>query len=148
MSNNERYTYKANKRPHSLAVATCRPLCLVRLGPKVNALSLLTGPQVSRTGLVERQLLGDSGEEFANVLTRLGGCLEEKETGFPGILLGVGGGNSALIWRFGNQIKLVTSERDDDVLVGLALKLLDPCFRLIERGLCSISTWLRFRCVG
>lgn len=132
MSHNERYTYKANDRHLSLTVAACRSLCLVRFRPEVNALSLLAGPQVSWAGLVERQLLCDRGEEFADVLARLGGCLEEKETGFAGVLLGVGGGNGALVGRLGNQIELVAGKGDDDVLVGLALELLDPCFRLIE----------------
>jgi hypothetical protein len=140
MSHNEHYTYKANGQHCPLTVAACRSLCLVRLRPEVDALSLLAGSHVSRAGLVERQLLCNGSEEFANVLARLGGCLKEEKAGFAGVLLSVGGGDGALVRRLGNQIELVTGESDNDVLVGLALKLLDPRFRLVERGLCGVST--------
>lgn len=150
MSHNEHYTYKINGQSCPLTVAACRSLCLVRLRPQVNALPLLTRSQVPRAGLVERQFLCDSGEKLADILARLGRCFEEKETGFAGVLLGVCGGDGALVWRLGDQIKLVAGESDDDVLVRLALELLNPCFRLIERGLCGVSSCpdeMPLRCV-
>jgi hypothetical protein len=81
--------------------------------------------------LVQRKLLSDGGEEFPHVLARLCGCLKEKQTGFAGVLLRVGGGDSALVRRLGNKIKLVAGKGDDYVLVCLTLKLLYPRFRLI-----------------
>lgn len=123
-----------------LAVAAGRALCLVGLGPQIDALSLLARPQVAGPGLVEGQLLCNGGEELADVLARLGRGLEEEEAGLAGVLLGVGGGDGALVWRLGDQIQLVAGEGDDDVLVSLALELLDPGFRLIERGLCRVSS--------
>lgn len=72
----------------------------MRLGlvpSEVYALSALARAEVSRTALVQRELLGDGGEEFPYVLARLCRGLEEKEAGFAGVLLGVGGGDSALV---------------------------------------------------
>ena len=146
MSHNERYTYKANDQHLSLTVAACRSLCLVRLRPEIDTLSLLAGPEVSGAGLVERQLLCDGGKEFAYVLARLGRGLEEKEAGFASVLLGVGGGDGALVRGLGDQIELVAGEGDDDVLVCLALELLNPCFRLIKRCLRLLAA-SPFRCL-
>lgn len=147
MSRNERYTYKTNDQPLPLTVAACGTLCLVRLRSEVDALSLLAGPQVSRASLVEGQLLCDGSEEFAHVLARLGGCLEEKQAGFTGVLLGVGGGDGALVGVLGDQIQLVAGKSDDDILVCLALELLYPCFRLIEGSLPDVNK-LRDQCLG
>src|SRR5690242_8027084 len=135
MSHNKRYTYKSNDQHPSLTVATCRSLCLVRLWPEVDTLSLLARPQVSWTSLVEWQLLCDGGKEFAYVFARLGRCLKEKKAGFTSVLLGVGGGDGAFVGALGDQIELVAGKSDDDVLVCLALELLYPRFRLIERCL-------------
>lgn len=102
MSHNERYTYKANNQHLPLTVAACRTLCLVRLRPEVYTLSLLAWAQVSGPGLVERQLLCDGGEELADVFACLGRGLEEEQTGLAGVLLGIGGGDGALVRRLGN----------------------------------------------
>jgi hypothetical protein len=131
-----------------LAVAPAWALSLVGLRPQVDALSLLAGSQVPWAGLVDWQLLGDSCEELLDVLARLGGRLEEEETGLAGVLLGVGGGNGALVGRFGNEIELVAGKGDDDVLVGLALEFLDPCLCLIQRGLGCVSVGGSWRGVG
>jgi hypothetical protein len=85
--------------------------------------------------LVQRKLLSDGSEEFPHVLARLCGCLEEKKTGFAGVLLCVGGGDGTLVRRLSYKIELVAGKRDDYVLVGLALELLYPRFCLIERRL-------------
>jgi hypothetical protein len=112
-------------------VAASRTLGLVGLGPEIDALSLLAGSQVAGTGLVEWQLLGNGCEEFTHVLARLGRGFEEQEAGLAGILLGVGRLDGALIGRLGDEIELVAGKGDDDVLVGLALELLDPRFGLV-----------------
>lgn len=116
----------------SLTVATSRSLCLVCLGPQVHALSLLAGTEVAGAGLIEGQFLCNGGEELCDVLAGLGGGLEEKQTGLAGVLLGIGGGDGALIWVLGDEIELVAGKGNDDVLVCLALQFLDPCFCLIE----------------
>jgi hypothetical protein len=61
-------------------------------------------------------------------------------------LLGVGGGDGALVGGLGDQIELVAGEGDDDVLVCLALELLDPCFRLIKRCLRALAD-IPFKCL-
>ena len=114
-----------------LAVAPARALSLVSLRPQVDALSLLARSQVPGSRLIDRQFLRDSSEELLYVLARLGGRLEEEEAGFVGVLLGVGGGDSALVGGFGHEIELVAGEGDDDVLVGLALEFFDPGFCLV-----------------
>lgn len=135
MSHNERYTYKSNDRNLSLTVAACGSLCLVRLRPQIDALSLLAWPQVSWASLVERQLLRDGGEKLTYVLACLCRCLKEEKSGFTCVLLSVGSGNRALVWRLSDQIKLVTGKGNNDIFVCLALEFFDPCFCLIERGL-------------
>lgn len=106
---------------------------------------MLAGPEVPGAGLVEGQFLCDGGEELADVLACLGGGLEEEQAGLAGVLLGVGGGDGALVRVLGDQVELVAGEGDDDVLVCLALELLDPCFRLIEGCLC-LSVGGRGKC--
>ena len=92
---------------------------------------MLAGPEVPGAGLVEGQFLCDGGEELADVLACLGGGLEEKKAGLAGVLLGVGGGDGALVGGFGHEIELVAGKGDDNVLVGLALEFLDPGFCLV-----------------
>lgn len=48
------------------------------------------------------------------------------------VLFGVGGGDSALVGFLGDEIELVTGKSDDDILVGLTLKLLDPSLGFVE----------------
>jgi hypothetical protein len=135
-----RYTYNHITKPLSLAVAASRTLRLVCLWPQVDALSLLAWPQVPRAGLVDRQLLRDGSEELLYVLARLRGGLEEQQTGLARVLLGIGGGDGALVGRFGDEIELVSGKGDDDVLVGLALELFDPRLRLVQRCLSHVSS--------
>lgn len=116
---------------NSLAVAAPWSLCLVCLGPQIDALSLLAWPQVPRPSLVQGKFLCNGGEEFPHVLARLRRGLKEQEAGLAGVLLGIGLGDGALVGGFGDEIELVTGEGDDDVFVGLALELLYP-------GLCFI----------
>ena len=87
---------------------------------------------MSRPYLVEGKLLGDGREQLSHVLGGLGRRLEEEETGFLGIRLGIGGRDGALVGLLGDQIQLVSSKGDDDVLVRLALQLLDPSLGLVE----------------
>lgn len=77
--------------------------------------------------MLDGQLLCDRGEELLDILGGLGGCLEEEEVGFFCVCLGVGDGDGALVRLLGDQICFVSCEGDDDVLVGLALELFDPC---------------------
>lgn len=114
-----------------LAVAAARTLGLVGLRPEVDALSLLARSQVPWAGLVDGQFLRDGSEELLYVLACLGGRLKEEEAGFAGVLLGVGGGDGALVGGFGHEIELVAGKGDDNVLVGLALEFLDPGFCLV-----------------
>lgn len=86
---------------------------------------------MSWSSLVERQFLSDGGEQFPNILSCLGGRLEEQQAGFARIRLGLGCRNGPFIWLFGDEIQLVSGESDDDVLVGLALELFDPCLGLV-----------------
>ena len=48
------------------------------------------------------------------------------------VLFGVGGGDGALVGFLGDEIELVTGKSDDDILVGLTLKLLDPSLGFVE----------------
>jgi hypothetical protein len=99
---------------------------------------LLAWPQIAGTRLVERQLLGNGCEQLLHVLARLGRGFKEEKAGLAGILLGVGRLYGALIGRLGDEIELVAGQRDDDVLIGLALQLLDPRFGLVQRRLRSL----------
>ncbi|RMZ72162.1 hypothetical protein GMOD_00007160 [Pyrenophora seminiperda CCB06] len=101
----------------------------------VDALSLLAWPQVPWARLVDWQFLRDGCEELLYVLARFRRCLEEEQASLAGILFGVGGGDGALVGRFGNKIELVSGQSDDDILVRLALKLLNPRFGLVQRCL-------------
>ncbi|KAH8637752.1 hypothetical protein IG631_05522 [Alternaria alternata] len=118
-------------QPHDqvLAVAPTRPLRLISLGPQINPLALLSRPQVPRSRrLINRQLLRNRREKLFNILRRLGRRFKEEQSGFFGVLLGVGRGNGALIGGFGDEIEFVTREGDDDVFVGLALEFFYPGF--------------------
>lgn len=86
---------------------------------------------MSGTGLVQRQLLGNGCEKLSDVLGCLCRRLEEKQTGFLGICLSVGSGNRSLIGLLSDQVEFVTGQSNDDVLVCLALELLDPSLGLI-----------------
>ena len=103
-------------------------------------MSLLAWPQVPWARLINRQFLRDGCEELLYVLARLCRGLKEEQAGLASVLFGVGGGDGALVGRFGNKIELVSGKSDDDVLVCLALKLLDPRLGLIQRCLFSVST--------
>jgi hypothetical protein len=107
----------------------------VVLGPQAHAGPLRGGPEVPGAGLVEGQTLGDGCEEVVDVLGRLRRRLEEEQPGFGGVLPGVVGGDDALGRVVGDEVELVAGEGDDDVLVGLALELLDPGLGLVEGGL-------------
>jgi hypothetical protein len=113
----------------------------VVLGPQAHAGPLRGGPEVPRAGLVEGQALGDGGEEVVDVLGRLGRRLEEEQAGLGGVLPGVVGGDDALGRVVGDEVELVSGEGDDDVLVGLALELLDPGLGLVEGGLRRELGW-------
>jgi hypothetical protein len=82
--------------------------------------------------LVERQLPGDGGEEFLHVLGRLGRRLKEEEAGFARVRLGVGRLDCPLVRLLRHQVQLVARQRDDDILVGLPLQLLDPRLGLVK----------------
>jgi hypothetical protein len=107
----------------------------VVLGPQADARPLRGGAQVARPRLVEGQALRDGGEEVADILGRLGRRLEEEQAGLGGVLPRVVGGDGALGRIVGDEVELVAGEGDDDVLVGLALELLDPGLGLVEGGL-------------
>lgn len=92
----------------------------------------LSHPGVSWPSLVQGQLLSDGREQFPHVLGGLGGGLEEQKSGLAGVCFGLGGRDGPLVGLLGDEIQLVTGQGDDDVLVGLALELLDPRLCLIQ----------------
>ena len=87
---------------------------------------------MSRPGLLERQLPGDSSKQLLHVLGRLGRRLKEEQAGLLGVRLGVGRLDRPLVRLLGHEIQLVARQRDDDVLVGLPLEFLDPGFGFVE----------------
>lgn len=89
----------------------------------------------SLTGLLNRQLLRNRSEQLFHILSGLCGRLEEEQVCFAGIGFGVGGRDSALVRLLSDEIGLVAGERDDDVLVCLALELFYPGFGFVEGGL-------------
>lgn len=89
------------------------------------------GPEISRTGLIERELLCDGGEQVVDVGGGLCRGLKEEQTGFFCVLLGIGSLNGSLVWVLVHNVFLVAGQRDDDIFIGLSLELLDPRFRLI-----------------
>ena len=111
------------------------------IGIRVPALGLqadagsLSWSRMSGPGLVQRQLLGDGCEQFPHVLGGLCGGLEEEKACLLGVRFSIGGGNGALVGLLADEIELVSCKGNDDVLVGLALELLDPRLRLVQRGL-------------
>lgn len=119
----------------SLAVAASGSLCLCLVPPEVHTLSSLARAEVSWTALVERKLLRNGSEEFPHVFARLCGSLEEEEPRFASVLLRICSWDSTLIGRLGDEIELVPGEGNDDVFVCLTLKLLYPCFCLVQRRL-------------
>ena len=119
-------------------MAALSSLCAGSLGSEINTGSGGTA-HASLGGLFDGELLCDGGEEFLDVLGCLCRRLEEEQTGFLGVLFGIGGGDSALVGLLGDKIELVSGKSNDDVLVGLTLQLLDPSLCLVERclrGLC------------
>lgn len=85
------------------------------------------------TGLVQRQLLRNSCEEVPHVLGSLGRSLEEQQACLASVSLRLTGRNGPLVGLLGDKVEFVSGQRDDDVLVGLALELFDPCLRLVQR---------------
>lgn len=117
-----------------LAVASLASLGARRLWPKVDTGSGAAS-HASLAGLLNRQLLCNGGKEVLDILRGLRRGFEEEEASLIGVCLGIFGGDGALVGLFGNKIELVTGEGDDDVLVCLSLKLLNPCLCFIEGGL-------------
>jgi hypothetical protein len=101
-------------------------------GPKADSWPL-AHPGVSWASLVQWQLLSDGGEQLPHVLGGLGRGLKEQKSGLAGICFSLGGRNGPLVRLLGDEVKLVAGQGDDDVLVGLALELLDPRLGLIQR---------------
>lgn len=87
---------------------------------------------MARSGLVKRQLLCDRREEFTDILGRLCRGLKKEQPGFSSIRFGIRNGDCPLVRLLSDQIKLVTSQRNDYVLVCLPLQLLDPRLGLVE----------------
>lgn len=91
----------------------------------------LARPRVSRSGLVQGKLLCNGGEKFAHVLSSLGRRLEEEKAGLSGVGLGICSWDGSLIGLFVDQIKFVSSKRNDNVLICLALQFFYPRLRFI-----------------
>jgi len=123
-------------RPSISTLAPRSPLSVVILRPQTNPGPLRRRPQIPRPRLVERQPLGDGGEEVVDVFGRLCRGFEEEQSRLGGVLSRIVGGDGALGGLVGDEVELVAREGDDDVLVGLALQLLDPGFGFVEGGLC------------
>lgn len=117
-------------RDTRLAVAPARPALRTRLlsTSQVHATrpTRRASSSSSLTSLLNWQLSRDRGEQLLDVLARLRTGLEEEEVGFLRVRFGVGGGHSALVGLFGDEIEFVTCEADDNVLIGLALQFFDP----------------------
>lgn len=88
-----------------------------------------------RPNLVEGQLLCNLGEQILHVLGSLGRCLEEEKPSLLCIGCGIGRLNRTLIGLLLDEIQLVTGKGDNDILVCLALKFLDPRLGLVQRCL-------------
>ena len=112
------------------AVARSSSLCRTRLRPQIDALPWIRS-QASWSCLIERQFPRDSSEQISDVLSGLGGGLEEEEARFSGVGFSVSGLDGALIWVIGHHIGFIAGEGNDDVLVGLALKLFHPGFGFV-----------------
>lgn len=109
-----------NILPLPLAAALAAGIGVPALGLQAHAGSL-SWSRMSGAGLIQRQLLRDGREQFPHILSRLGRRLKEQQAGLLGVRFGVGGGDGALIGLLADEIKLVSGEGDNDVLVGLAL---------------------------
>ena len=118
------------ERAKDLALATIPGSGIGALGRQADT-GPLAGTGMPGSGLLERQLLGDRGEQFPHVLGRLCRRLEEKEAGFLGICLGIRCRDGALVGLFCDKIELVSGQGDDDVLVCLPLQLLYPRLSLV-----------------
>jgi hypothetical protein len=117
-----------------LTIADTRGLSAGRLGSQIHAGSRCRS-KISGSCLVERKLLSDSSEQFPDIRGSLRGGLEEQQASFARIGLCICSWDSTLIGVIGNEIKLVSSKGDHDVLVRLALKFLNPRLGLVERRL-------------
>src|ERR1700743_1482042 len=107
---------------HSSTLASTRTLCIVRLWSQIYTRSCCCRSQVSWTRLVQRQLLCNFCEQFANVFCCLCGRLEEEQTCFACVLLSVGGRDGTFVRIFFDQIEFVSGESDDDIFISLTLK--------------------------
>ena len=88
-----------------------------------------------RPNLVEGQLLRNLGEQILHVLGSLGRSLKEEKASLLCIGRGIGCLNRTLIGLLLDEIQLVTGKGDNDILVCLALKFLDPRLGLVQRCL-------------
>lgn len=74
--------------------------------------------------------LSENGHESTLDVGRLeGGCLHEEEILILGELLGVLGRHRAKA----SEVRLVSDEHDNDVLVGVPTQLLQPSSHMVER---------------
>lgn len=105
---------------YRLAAAWSVDISVGILWSKTDAGSL-AGSRMSRSGLVQGKLLCNGSEKFSHVLGSLGRRLEEEEAGLSGVSLGICSWDGSLIGLFVDQIELVSSKRNDDVLICLAL---------------------------
>ena len=74
---------------NDLALTTLPLLRILGLWSQIHTRSIDTLPHAPRPRLVQRQLLRYRREQLLHVLGGLGAGLEEEETGFAGVLLGV-----------------------------------------------------------
>ena len=93
--------------------------------------------------MLNGQLLCNGGEEFFDILGRLCRRLKEEKTGLVGVCLGVVDRDCTFVGLFGDEIEFISGEGDDDVLVCLTLKLLDPGFCFIEGSLYGENKMVR-----
>lgn len=91
----------------------------------------LAGSRMSGSSLIQGKLLCNGGEKFSHVLGSLGRRLEEEKAGLSGVSLGICSWDGSLIGLLVDQIKFVSSQRNDNVLVCLALQFLYPSLRFI-----------------
>lgn len=86
---------------------------------------------MSRSDLVQGQLLCNGGEELAHVFGRLCRRLEEEETSLAGVGLSICRGDGPLVRLLSDQVELVAGKGNDDVFVGLALEFFYPRLGLV-----------------
>lgn len=81
---------------------------------------------VSRTGLLEGQLLRDGGEQLADIGGGLRRRLEEQKSRLFCVSLRIRCLNGPFVWVLFHHVDFVSCQGDDDVLIGLPLQFLDP----------------------